>query len=65
MRELNKHQKNFPSIEDIFRARDLLNSEKRRKCDCSILICATPIWWGIQSSIMQRAIERIDTLDEE
>ena len=28
MRELNKHQKNFPTIEDIFRARDLLNSEK-------------------------------------
>jgi threonine dehydratase len=26
--KLNKHQKNFPSIEDIFRARDLLNSEK-------------------------------------
>jgi multimeric flavodoxin WrbA len=33
--------------------------------DCSILICATPIWWGIQSSVMQRAIERMDALDEE
>ena len=26
-----------------------------------IIIFATPIWWGIQSSLMQRVIERLDT----
>jgi multimeric flavodoxin WrbA len=26
-----------------------------------IIIFATPIWWGIASSMMQRAIERLDT----
>ena len=25
--------------------------------DCSILICATLIWWSIQSSVLQRTIE--------
>lgn len=30
-----------------------------------ILIFATPIWWGIQSSLMQRAIERLDELHNE
>lgn len=33
--------------------------------ETDIVIFATPIWWGIQSSIMQRAIERMDALDEE
>ena len=26
---------------------------------------ATPIWWGGRSSLMQRVIERLDSLDEE
>lgn len=30
-----------------------------------IVIFATPIWWGGRSSLMQRAIERLDALDEE
>lgn len=30
-----------------------------------IVIFATPIWWGGRSSLMQRAIERMDALDEE
>lgn len=30
-----------------------------------IIIFATPIWWGQQSSLMQRVIERMDSLDEE
>jgi multimeric flavodoxin WrbA len=29
-----------------------------------ILVFATPVWWGIQSSLMQRAIERLDELHE-
>jgi multimeric flavodoxin WrbA len=29
-----------------------------------IIIFATPIWWGIQSSLIQRIIERMDELNE-
>src|SRR5262245_55029331 len=29
-----------------------------------IVIFATPIWWGNRSSLMQRAIERMDAFDE-
>lgn len=29
-----------------------------------IMIFATPIWWGIQSSLMQRVIERLDELND-
>lgn len=30
-----------------------------------VIIFATPVWWGQRSSLMQRAIERLDALDEE
>ena len=30
-----------------------------------IIVFATPIWWGIQSSLMQRAIERLDEIHNE
>lgn len=30
-----------------------------------IVIFATPIWWGIQSSLIQRVIERLDELNDE
>jgi len=30
-----------------------------------IIILATPIWWGIQSSLIQRIIERMDALNDE
>jgi multimeric flavodoxin WrbA len=30
-----------------------------------IIVFATPIWWGIQSSLLQRAIERLDELNDE
>lgn len=33
--------------------------------DPDIIIFATPIWWGIQSSLMQRVIERLDELHDE
>src|SRR4051812_18990628 len=36
--------------------------EKIKKAD--IVIFATPIWWGGRSSVMQRVIERLDSLDE-
>jgi multimeric flavodoxin WrbA len=30
-----------------------------------VVIFASPIWWGGRSSLMQRVIERLDSLDEE
>ena len=30
-----------------------------------VVIFATPIWWGNRSSLMQRAMERMDAFDEE
>ena len=33
--------------------------------DSDIIIFATPIWWGIQSSLIQRVIERLDELHDE
>lgn len=30
-----------------------------------IIIFATPVWWGIQSSLIQRVIERMDELNDE
>ncbi len=36
--------------------------DKMRRAD--IVIFATPIWWGIQSSLLQRAIERLDELND-
>lgn len=30
-----------------------------------VVIFATPVWWGQRSSLMQRAIERMDAFDEE
>lgn len=29
-----------------------------------IILFATPVWWGIQSSLLQRAIERLDELND-
>lgn len=29
-----------------------------------IIIFATPVWWGIQSSLIQRVIERLDELND-
>jgi multimeric flavodoxin WrbA len=37
--------------------------DKLKKAD--IVLFATPIWWGGRSSLMQRVIERLDSLDEE
>ena len=42
----------WPKILDRMRASD-------------IIIFATPIWWGIQSSLIQRIIERLDELNDE
>ena len=33
--------------------------------DLDIVILATPVWWGIQSSLIQRVIEHLDELHDE
>ena len=38
-------------------------ADKLRKA--SVLIIATPIWWGGRSSLVQRVIERMDAFDED
>lgn len=30
-----------------------------------IIIFATPVWWGVQSSLIQRVIERLDEIHDE
>ncbi len=37
----------------------------KKVLDADIIVFATPVWWGIQSSLMQRAIERMDELHDE
>jgi multimeric flavodoxin WrbA len=37
----------------------------RRVLDSEIVILATPVWWGNQSSEIQRVIERLDELHDE
>jgi len=36
-----------------------------RVLKANIVIFATPIWWGIHSSLIQRVIERLDALNDE
>ncbi len=38
---------------------------QKKILDSDIIVFATPIWWGVQSSLMQRAIERLDELHTE
>ena len=37
----------------------------KKVLDADIIVFATPVWWGVQSSLMQRAIERFDELHDE
>ena len=37
----------------------------KKVLDADIIVFATPVWWGLQSSLMQRAIERMDELHSE
>ena len=37
----------------------------KKVLDADIIVFATPIWWGLASSLMQRAIERLDELHNE
>ena len=38
---------------------------QKRILSSDIVVFATPIWWGMQSSLMQRAIERMDEIHNE
>lgn len=36
----------------------------KKMLEADIIVFATPIWWGIQSSLLQRIIERMDELND-
>jgi multimeric flavodoxin WrbA len=37
----------------------------KKVLEADIIVFATPVWWGLQSSLLQRAIERMDELHNE
>ena len=37
----------------------------KKVLDADIIVFATPVWWGLHSSLMQRVIERLDELHNE
>jgi len=37
----------------------------KKVLDADIIVFATPVWWGLHSSLMQRVIERLDELHDE
>lgn len=41
------------------------SNESTKMLAADIIIFATPVWWGIQSSLIQRIIERLDELNDE
>lgn len=54
-----------PGIETVLSKPDAWPKILKRVLKSDIVIFATPIWWGIQSSLMQRIIERMDALNDE
>ncbi len=54
-----------PGIETVLSKPDAWPKILKRVIKSDIVIFATPIWWGIQSSLMQRIIERMDALNDE
>lgn len=54
-----------PGVESNMGRGDAWPKILRKVLAADILIFATPIWWGIQSSLIQRVIERMDALNDE
>lgn len=72
---LNKHQTKsdiirladytiHPGIETYATKKDDWPKLLKKVLESDIIIFATPIWWGIQSSLTQRVIERMDALND-
>lgn len=53
-----------PGIETHLAHKDDWPKLLKRVLDADIVIFATPIWWGNQSSLLQRIIERMDALND-
>ena len=53
-----------PGIETVLSKSDAWPKILKQVLKNDIVIFATPIWWGIQSSLMQRIIERMDALND-
>jgi multimeric flavodoxin WrbA len=54
-----------PGIETRATKKDDWSKLLKRVLAADIIIFATPIWWGIQSSLLQRVIERMEALNDE
>jgi multimeric flavodoxin WrbA len=55
----------LPGVESDMGEGDEWPEILKKVLETDILIFATPIWWGIQSSLIQRVIERMDALNDE
>ena len=55
----------LPGVETRGTKRDDWPGILRRVLRADILIFATPIWWGLHSSEIQRVVERMDALNDE
>src|SRR5687768_15698427 len=53
-----------PGIETDVSKKDDWPAILKRVLSADIIIFATPIWWGLQSSLIQRVIERMDALND-
>lgn len=54
-----------PGIETHVQGGDDWPKILKQILDSDIIIFATPIWWGVHSSLTQRIIERMDALNDE
>lgn len=54
-----------PGVESDMGPGDAWPAILKQVLAADIIIFATPIWWGIQSSLIQRVIERMDALNDE
>jgi len=54
-----------PGIETYSKKKDDWPKILKRVLAADIVVFGTPVWWGNQSSLMQRIIERMDALNDE
>lgn len=54
-----------PGLENDMGKGDEWPNILKKLLQADIIIFATPIWWGIQSSLIQRVVERMDALNDE
>ncbi len=53
-----------PGVKSRLNEKDDWPEILKKVLQAEIIVFATPIWWGVQSSALQRVIERMDDLNE-